>query len=63
MVHIPPGISPEKTIDALYRFTDCEVSISPIGCIIENNEPKFVGVSEILQNLLKYIKTSYAIEV
>ena len=49
LVNIPAGISPEKTIDALYRFTDCEVSISPIGCIIENNEPKFIGVSEILQ--------------
>ena len=49
LVNIPVGISPEKTIDALYRFTDCEVSISPIGCIIENNEPKFIGVSEILQ--------------
>jgi len=49
LVNIPAGISPEKTIDALFRFTDCEVSISPIGCIIENNEPKFIGVSEILQ--------------
>ncbi|MDC0249545.1 DNA gyrase/topoisomerase IV subunit A, partial [Flavobacteriales bacterium] len=46
---IPIGISPDKTIDALYRFTDCEVSISPLSCIIENDTPKFLGVSDILQ--------------
>jgi len=48
-ITIPAGISPDKTIDALYRFTDCEVSISPLSCIIEDNTPKFIGVSEILQ--------------
>ena len=48
-ITIPTGISPDKTIDALYRFTDCEVSISPLSCIIEDNTPKFMGVSEILQ--------------
>jgi len=48
-VTIPAGLSPDKTIDALYRFTDCEVSISPLSCIIEDNTPKFIGVSEILQ--------------
>ena len=48
-ITIPAGISPDKTIDALYRFTDCEVSISPLSCIIEDNTPKFMGVSEILQ--------------
>ena len=59
-ITIPAGISPDKTIDALYRFTDCEVSISPLSCIIEDNRPKFLGVSEILKqstehtlNLLK----------
>jgi topoisomerase-4 subunit A len=59
-ITIPPGISPDKTIDALYRFTDCEVSISPLSCVIEDNTPKFLGISEILQqstdhtlNLLK----------
>ena len=48
-ISIPVGISPDKTIDALYRFTDCEVSISPLSCIIENDAPKFLGVSDILQ--------------
>jgi len=47
-ISIPAGISPDKTIDALYRFTDCEVSISPLSCIIEDDTPKFMGVSEIL---------------
>lgn len=49
MIHIPPGISPDKTIDALYAFTNCETSISPLGCVIENNKPLFVGVSEMLR--------------
>ena len=48
-ITIPPGISPDKTIDALYRFTDCEVSISPLSCVIEDDRPKFIGVSEMLQ--------------
>ena len=48
-ISIPTGISPDKTIDALYRFTDCEVSISPLSCIIEDDTPKFLGVSDILQ--------------
>lgn len=49
LVYLPPGVSPDKTIDALYSFTDCEVSISPLGCVIENNKPRFMGVSEMLQ--------------
>ena len=48
LIHLPSGISPDKTIDALYAFTNCEVSISPLSCIIENNKPRFLGVSEIL---------------
>ena len=48
LIHLPSGISPDKTIDALYAFTNCEVSISPLTCIIENNKPCFLGVSEIL---------------
>ncbi len=48
-ITIPSGISPDKTIDALYRFTDCEVSISPLACIIEDDTPKFLGISDILQ--------------
>jgi topoisomerase IV subunit A len=49
LVHLPSGISPDKTIDALYAFTNCENSISPLGCVIEDNKPLFVGVSEMLR--------------
>ncbi|WP_035336756.1 DNA gyrase/topoisomerase IV subunit A [Dokdonia sp. PRO95] len=49
LVHLPSGISPDKTIDALYAFTNCETSISPLGCVIEDNKPLFVGVSEMLR--------------
>jgi topoisomerase IV subunit A len=60
LIHLAPGISPDKTIDALYAFTDCEISISPNACVIENDKPVFIGVNEILKrsthntlNLLK----------
>jgi len=49
LVHLVPGMSSDKTIDALFAFTDCEVSISPNSCIIENDKPRFIGVSEILR--------------
>ncbi|MDG1053253.1 MAG: DNA gyrase/topoisomerase IV subunit A [Flavobacteriaceae bacterium] len=49
LVHLPNGISPDKTIDALYAFTACESSISPLGCIIIDHKPKFIGVSEMLK--------------
>ncbi len=49
LIHLQPGISSDKTIDALYAFTNCEVSISPNACIIESEKPRFVGVSEILK--------------
>ena len=49
LVHLPNGVSPDKTIDGLFAFTNCEVSISPLSCIIENNKPIFIGVSEILK--------------
>jgi topoisomerase-4 subunit A len=49
VIHLVPGISPDKTIDALYAFTDCEVSIAPNACIIEHDKPKFIGVNEILK--------------
>tara|TARA_R110000850_G_scaffold80862_1_gene173552 strand:- start:93149 stop:95818 length:2670 start_codon:yes stop_codon:yes gene_type:complete len=48
-IHLPSGLSPDKTIDALYAFTACETSISPLGCVIEDNRPLFVGVSEMLR--------------
>ena len=49
LIHLQPGISPDKTIDALYAFTNCEMSISPNACIIEAEKPRFVGVSETLK--------------
>ena len=49
LIKLPAGISPDKTIDALYRFTDCELSISPLSCVISDNQPIFNGVSELLQ--------------
>ncbi|WP_439151222.1 DNA gyrase/topoisomerase IV subunit A [Winogradskyella sp.] len=49
LIHLPSGLSPDKTIDALYAFTNCETSISPLGCVIEDNKPFFVGVSEMLR--------------
>jgi len=49
LVHLPSGLSPDKTIDALYAFTSCESSISPLGCVIEDNKPLFVGVTEMLK--------------
>ncbi|MDF1516437.1 MAG: DNA gyrase/topoisomerase IV subunit A [Lutibacter sp.] len=48
LVHLPSGISPDKTIDALYAFTSCENPISPLCCVIDDNKPVFIGVSEIL---------------
>ena len=49
LIHLPSGLSPDKTIDALYAFTNCENSISPLGCVIEDNKPLFVGVTEMLR--------------
>ncbi|MDA9775853.1 DNA gyrase/topoisomerase IV subunit A [Flavobacteriales bacterium] len=50
VIHLPAGISPDKTIDALYAFTDCQISVSPNACIIEDNTPKFIGVNQMLKN-------------
>jgi topoisomerase-4 subunit A len=48
IIHLAPGISPDVTIDALYAFTDCEVSISPNTCIIKGDKPYFMSVNDIL---------------
>lgn len=60
LIHLFPGVSPDKTIDALFAFTACETSVAPLGCVIEDNKPLFIGVSEMLKistdrtvNLLK----------
>lgn len=50
MVHLIPGTSSDKTIDALYAFTDCEVSISPNCCVIRGDKPEFLGVSDVLRH-------------
>lgn len=50
LIHLPNDISPDKTIDALYAFTNCEMSISPLACVIEDNKPLFIGVSEMLRH-------------
>ncbi|MBR6272606.1 MAG: DNA gyrase/topoisomerase IV subunit A [Bacteroidales bacterium] len=49
VINLNPGVSPDQTIDALYAFTQCEVSISPNACVIINDRPAFMGVSEILK--------------
>lgn len=49
LVHLAPGVSSDKTLDALYAFTDCEVSISPNCCVIDNKKPHFLSVSDILK--------------
>jgi topoisomerase IV subunit A len=49
LIHLQPGTDTDKTIDALYAFTDCEVSISPNACVIESEHPRFVGVNEMLK--------------
>ena len=49
LIHLFPGVSPDKTIDALYAFTACETSVAPLGCVIEDNKPLFIGVSAMLK--------------
>jgi topoisomerase-4 subunit A len=49
MIHLPASTSPDKTIDALYAFTDCETSISPNACVIQDDKPIFISVNEILK--------------
>lgn len=49
LIHLYPGVSPDKTIDALFAFTACETSVAPLGCVIEDNKPLFIGVSAMLK--------------
>lgn len=67
LVHLPSGISPDKTIDALYAFTSCESSISPLGCVIEDNKPLFIGAKEMLQrstdNTVALLKSELEIQL
>jgi topoisomerase-4 subunit A len=50
LVHLAPGVSSDKTIDALYAFTDCEINTSPNCCVIEDNKPRFLTVSDVLRH-------------
>lgn len=67
LVHLAPGISPDKTIDALYAFTDCEVPISPNSCVIEDDKPRFLGVKEMLKistdHTVRLLKTELEIRL
>jgi len=51
VIHLAPGVSSDKTIDALYAFTDCEISISPNCCVIKDNKPHFLTVSDVLREV------------
>ncbi|MDR1561780.1 MAG: DNA gyrase/topoisomerase IV subunit A [Dysgonamonadaceae bacterium] len=66
VIHLSPGVSSDKTIDALYAFTDCEISISPNCCVIKDNKPHFMTVSEILRhvtdNTLRLLKLELEIQ-
>ena len=63
LVHLPNGVSPDKSIDGLYAFTSCETSISPLGCVIENNKPLFIGVTEILKKSTEKTKELLRLEL
>jgi topoisomerase-4 subunit A len=65
LIHLAPGVSPDKMIDALYAFSDCEVPVSPNSCVIDNRKPYFLGVSDILKrsvdNTLNLLRTELEI--
>ena len=67
LIYLPTGISPDKTIDALYAFTDCESSISPLSCVIIDNKPCFIGVSEMLRistdNTVELLKNELEVQL
>ena len=66
LVHLAPGVSSDKTIDALYAFTDCEISISPNCCVIKDDKPHFLTVSDVLRHstdhTLHLLKTELEIQ-
>lgn len=63
LVHLSPGVSSDKTIDALYAFTDCETSISPNCCVIHDKKPRFLGVSEMLRICTDHTKNLLKLEL
>lgn len=56
LIHLAPGVSTDQTIDALYAFTDCEISISPNACVIINDKPHFVRTTDLLQHSVAHTK-------
>ena len=63
LVHLAPGVSSDKTIDALYAFTDCEISITPCCCVIDNHTPVFLTVSELLRRAVDSTKELLRLEL
>lgn len=63
IVHLAPGVSPDKTIDALYAFTDCEVSISPNSCVIQDDKPQFLSVDELLRHSAEHTRELIQLEL
>ena len=59
-IHLAPGVSSDKTLDALYAFSDCEVNISPNCCVIEDNKPRFLTVDDVLHTMSEHIKIGRA---
>ena len=57
LIHLPNDVSPDKTIDALYAFTDCEVSISPNTCVIVDHKPQFLSVDDVLRYSTDHTKS------
>lgn len=57
LIHLPNDVSPDKTIDALYAFTDCETTIAPNACVIKDNKPQFLSVNEILEYDTEHTKS------
>ena len=63
VIQVSPDESSDKTIDALYAFTDCEVSIAPNSCVIWDEKPHFLGVSEILRRSAEHTKSLLGLEL
>lgn len=63
LIHLIPGTSSDKTIDALYAFTDCEVNISPNCCVIHDKKPHFLGVSDVLRHSVDTTRNIIAAEI
>jgi topoisomerase IV subunit A len=63
LVHLPSDVSLDKTIDGLFAFTSCETSISPLGCVIEDNKPLFIGVSDILKRSTEHTRELLKLEL